>query len=459
MEKEGALERLFYLRRSFSVEVTKMRAYILPHPPIAVPEVGGERIKEIEETEQSFIKVGQDIKEYDPETIIIISPHNVMYRDAFFITKGEGGDGNLAAFGAPNPNIHFRYDTELCEEIVRLCNESDIPVVYSEEDSKTLDHGTFVPLYFINREYDMPLPPYRIVRMSPSLMSDDELADMGYIIERAIAHTGRRAVIIASGDLSHKLAEDGPYGFIKEGPEFDKAVTDVMKSGKLDDFKKIDKRINEMSANCGYQGFVMLAGALRDYKITPHFLSYEGTFGVGYGICIFECENWYVRLAKMSLENYVRDKRNINKDEEAQFPDFLRRSKAGVFVCIKENGELRGCIGTILPTYDDTFEETCALAISAGCHDPRFRPVEADELESLDYTVDVMGEPESATFDMLDEKRYGVIVSCGGRRGLLLPDLEGVDSPEEQIAISCRKGGIDPSEDYSIERFTVERHK
>ena len=199
-----------------------MRAYILPHPPIAVPEVGGDRIKEIDATEQSFAKAGQDIKDYDPETIIIISPHNVMYRDAFFITKGEGGDGNLAAFGAPNPNIHFKYDNELSKEIVRLCDEAGMPVVYSQEESENLDHGTFVPLYFINREYGMPLPPYRIVRMSPSLMSDEELSEMGYIIERAVAHTGRRAVIIASGDLSHKLTEDGPYGFIKEGPEFDR---------------------------------------------------------------------------------------------------------------------------------------------------------------------------------------------------------------------------------------------
>ncbi len=436
-----------------------MRAYVLPHPPIAVPEVGGDRIEQIEATEHSFAEAGRDIKDYDPETIIVISPHNVMYRDAFFITKGEGGDGNLAAFGAPEPNVHFRYDTELCEEIVRLCNEKDTPVVYSDEESETLDHGTFVPLYFINREYGMPLPPFRIVRMSPSLLPDDVLTDMGYIIERAIAHTGRRAVIIASGDLSHKLKDDGPYGFIKEGPEFDRAVTDVFKSGKLEDLKKIDKRVNELSANCGYPGFVMLAGALSDYRITPHFLSYEGTFGVGYGFCIFECENWYVRLAKSSLEKYVRTKSVISKEEAAEYPEIFHEQKAGVFVCIKINGALRGCIGTILPAYDDVFEETCALAVSAGLHDPRFEPVTADELNELDYTIDVMGEPEEATMEMLDEKRYGVIVSAGARRGLLLPDLEGVDSIEEQIAISLQKGGISPIEPYSIERFTVERHK
>ena len=436
-----------------------MRAYILPHPPIAVPEVGGSRTEEIAATEEAFKKAGEDIRDYDPETIIIISPHNVMYRDAFFITKGEGGDGNLAAFGAPEPNIRFRYDSELCEEIVRLAKEADIPVVYSGEEAENLDHGTFVPLYFIQRQYGSPLPQFRIVRMSPSLLEDADLIKMGRVIERAIAHTGRRAVIIASGDLSHKLAEDGPYGFIKEGPEFDRAVTDVMKSGNLIDFTKIDKRVNDLSANCGYPGFVMLAGALSDYRITPHFLSYEGTFGVGYGICIFECENWYVRLAKTSLETYIRKGRLLDKDEKNMFPGFLTEDKAGVFVCIKKDGMLRGCIGTILPTYDSVFEETCALAISAGVHDPRFDPVEEQELSDLDYTVDVMGSPESATVDMLDEKRYGVIVSCGSRRGLLLPDLEGVDSPREQIEISCQKGGIRPDEDYSLERFTVERHK
>ena len=436
-----------------------MRAYILPHPPIAVPEVGGSETEKIKATEDAFEAAGRDIKQYDPETIVVISPHNVVYRDAFFVTKGEGGLGDLAGFGAPEPQVFFGYDTELSDEIVRLCNDADIPVVYSGEESEHLDHGTFVPLYFINRQYGMPeTAPYMIVRISPSLLPDSDLVRMGKIIERAIAHTGRRAVIIASGDLSHKLKEDGPYGFIKEGPEFDKAVTDVMKSGRLDEFTRIDRKTNDLSANCGYPGFVMLSGALRDYKITPDFLSYEGTFGVGYGICIFECENWYVRLAKASLEKYVRSDRVLTKEEEAAFPDFLREGQAGVFVCIKKDGQLRGCIGTILPAYDDVFEETCALAISAGTGDPRFAPVTKDELSDLVYTVDVMGTPEPATRDMLDEKRYGVIVTCGRRRGLLLPDLEGVDSVEEQLEISCRKGGIDPGEHYEIERFTVERH-
>ena len=435
-----------------------MRAYIMPHPPIAVPEVGGSEISKIEGTETAFKKAAEDLAAYDPETIVVISPHNDLYRDAFYIAKGKGGQGNLSRFGAPEPDVSYRYDEELADEIVRLCDEFDIPTVYTEDDADIVDHGTVVPLYFVNRAYGSNVPPYRIVRIAPSLLPDETLYDMGYLIERAIAHVGRRAVIIASGDLSHKLKEDGPYGFIKEGPEFDKLVTDVMKSGRLEGFADIDKNINELSANCGYQGFVMLAGALQDYKITPDFLSYEGTFGVGYGICIFDCESWYTRLAKRSLETFIRSGRRLSKEETDEFPDFLRKEKAGVFVCIKKEGQLRGCIGTILPSYDDTLKETCELAISAGCSDPRFPQVTADELDDLVYTVDVMGEPSETTREKLDEKRYGVIVTSGYRRGLLLPNLEGVDSVEEQLDIACRKGGIDPAGTYEIERFTVERH-
>ena len=436
-----------------------MRAYILPHPPIAVPEVGGDETKKIEETEKSFAKAAKDIAKYAPETIVIISPHSVMYSDAFYIAKGAGGEGNLSRFNAPRPSVYYEYDTEVSDELALLCEEFGIPVAYSTEGAGTVDHGAVVPLYYVNREMKVRnRAPYKIVRISPSFLSDNVLYDMGYLIERAIAHVGRRAVIIASGDLSHKLKSDGPYGFAEEGPLFDIAVTDVMKSGKLEDFTKIDKRVNDLSANCGYPGFVMLAGALQDYKITPDFLSYEGTFGVGYGFCIFECENWYVRLAKASLEKYVTTHKELSAEEKEEYPDFLTKEKAGVFVCIKKRGRLRGCIGTIQPTYEDTFRETCALAISAGTSDPRFSPVTERELGELEYTVDVMGSPEKATRDQLDVKKYGVIVSAGRRRGLLLPNLEGVDTVSEQLEISCQKGGIDPSEDYEIERFLVERH-
>ena len=141
-------------------------------------------------------------------------------------------------------------------------------------------------------------------------------------------------------------------------------------------------------------------------------------------------------------------------------PSELFSTRSGAFVSLKKDGHLRGCIGTIVPTCDSLAEEICANAISAGCRDPRFNPVEAAELDELVYDVDVLSEPEDiAGPEELDPKRYGVIVSCGGRRGLLLPDLDGVDTVEEQVRIAAQKGGIDPTEpDVTYQRFTVTRH-
>jgi AmmeMemoRadiSam system protein A len=130
-------------------------------------------------------------------------------------------------------------------------------------------------------------------------------------------------------------------------------------------------------------------------------------------------------------------------------------------VSLKVDGALRGCIGTIAPTWPSLAEEICANAISAAARDPRFDPVRPDELGDLVYDVDVLGEPELvAGIDELDPRRYGVIVSCAdGRRGLLLPDLDGVDTVEEQVEIAARKGGIDLFGDaYRLERFEVVRH-
>ena len=133
---------------------------------------------------------------------------------------------------------------------------------------------------------------------------------------------------------------------------------------------------------------------------------------------------------------------------------------AGVFVCLKKQGRLRGCIGTLGPTRESLAEEIRENAVSAGLRDPRFSPVRPEELPELTYTVDVLGSPESVEEPGdLDPGLYGVIVSSGGRRGVLLPDLEGVDTPEMQIRIALEKAGISPDEPYRLERFQVIRHR
>ena len=133
--------------------------------------------------------------------------------------------------------------------------------------------------------------------------------------------------------------------------------------------------------------------------------------------------------------------------------------RAGAFVSLHIHGQLRGCIGTISPMTANLASEIISNAVSAGNYDPRFSPVREDELPFLEYSVDVLSSAEPIdSMAELDVKRYGVIVSCGGRRGLLLPDLDGVDTPEQQVDIARRKGGIGKNEPYTLERFEVVRH-
>ncbi len=427
-------------------------AVIMPHPPIARPSVGRGEEKRIQATLDAYRAASRQIALDAPETIVIISPHNIFFRDAFYISPGETYTDSLSRFGAPGDRASIPYDAELRDEIIRLCEEKGIPTVSDTRYAGEPDHGSLIPLLFLNEVYT----DYRVVRIAPSMLSDETLIEMGKTIERAAAHLGRRMTLIASGDLSHKLLPEGPYGYVKEGPEFDTRVTEMMRTGDLKSFRDFSPDFRDRCAECGLPGFIMLSGALESYHIQPNFLSYEGTFGVGYAICTFAIEDACVRLAKDSLEKYIRTRSRLKRPGD--LPEWMITQQAGTFVSLHKNGDLRGCIGTISPWSDCVADEIIALAVEAGTRDPRFYPVTADELPDLEYNVDVLSEPVPAERDQLDAKRYGVIVTLGGRRGLLLPDLEGVDTPGQQISIALQKAGIRPDEPYRLECFTVERH-
>ncbi len=168
----------------------------------------------------------------------------------------------------------------------------------------------------------------------------------------------------------------------------------------------------------------------------------------------------YVQLAKNTIEKYIKES-EIYSPSEDELTDEMSSKRAGAFVSIHKKGDLRGCIGTIAPTKDCLAKEIVSNAIAASTRDPRFSAITEDELEDLEINVDVLGEPEAIDSpDMLDVKRYGVIVEKGYRRGLLLPDLEGVDTVEYQIAIAMQKAGIGFDEKgIKLYRFEVVRHE
>ncbi|MCR5624300.1 MAG: AmmeMemoRadiSam system protein A [Lachnospiraceae bacterium] len=469
-------------------------SYMVPHPPMIVPQIGRGSEERVRKTIDAYNQVADEIAGIKPDTIIISSPHSIMYADYFHISPGKSAFGNFSGFGVPEVKFHETYDWELVERICLLANESGLAAGTLGERDASLDHGTMVPLYFIRQKYN----DFNIIRIGLSGQSLYKHYELGKLIKQAISDLDRRAVYVASGDLSHKLQDYGPYGYAPEGPTYDERIMKVCSSGEFDKLFDFDEEFCDKAAECGHRSFVMMAGALDGNRVIAKELSHEDVTGVGYGICTFSVEtdsagapvydpereflrkhlnqkkselterykdsDEYVRLALKSLESYILNHRKLSVSEGVSgFSDEakteLLNKQAGAFVSIHEHGRLRGCIGTILPTCENVAQEIINNAISASTRDPRFEPIESDELPFLEVNVDVLGEPEPIdSMDELDPKRYGVIVSKGRRRGLLLPDLDGVDTVEQQVSIARQKAGIDEFEDVSLERFEVVRH-
>ena len=279
-----------------------------------------------------------------------------------------------------------------------------------------------------------------------------------------------------------------PNGYDPAGHQFDERYRQAVEEWDVDWMLHVDTSFRHHAAEDAVPQTSLLMGALSDLEVQPRVLSYEGPFGVGYLVAAIdvlgpreagEAETAaardapahptggpagaeaaqtvhpYVRLAQEAVESYVRYHQVVEPFDLT--PEMRRRAAA--FVSIKKLGDLRGCIGTVEPAYVDLAHEIIQNAIAAATRDPRFEPVAEGELPHLTYSVDVLSPPEHIDGpEALDPRRYGVIVQSGRRRGLLLPDLPGVESVEEQVAIARAKGGILPGEPADLYRFQVERY-
>ncbi len=473
-----------------------LAGYMFPYPPLIIPEVGRGEEKKIQNTVEAYQKAAQEIGDLQPETIVLCSPHQTLYADYFHISPGRSARGDLGQFHAPQVSMEVTYDTEFAQHLGGMAGAEGLHAGMLGEREKKLDHGTMVPLHFVNQYWT----GYRLVRIGLSGFPLAAHYRLGQCIQKVAETLGRKVVVIASGDLSHRLKEDGPYGYCQEGPDYDAWIMDVMGQGAFGELLDFPVDFCEKAGECGHRSFVILRGAFDCTAVETLRLSYEGPFGVGYGICTYraagvdpgrnfleqyeireqekrraqqEKEDACVKLARYAIWEYVCKGRVPeveefigNPDTEglpgnaARLPEELYRHRAGAFVSLKEDGKLRGCIGTIQPVRACLAEEIIHNAISACSQDPRFPAVEPWEVERLTISVDVLGDTEQIFSPaQLDVKRYGVIVTKGARRGLLLPNLEGVDTVEQQITIAKQKAGIHPQEKVELERFEVVRHE
>lgn len=458
---------------------TNLRAaYITPHPPIIIPEIGRGEEKKIAPTSKALKTISKEVKQIEPETIIIITPHAKMHRGAVTINTAPVIEGTMAQFGRPDLRFSAKNDERIVKEIIKKCKKTGFPCAAIDMN---LDHGSFVPLYFISSEFSN----FSLVHINYGIMLSAMLEEFGSILSDIIEEKKCKSVFIASGDLSHRLLSTGPYGFAPEGPKFDKEFVRIIEKGSISEFTDIPPLLTERAGECGLNSFLILSGLLSCYKHSQELLSYEGPFGVGYGVARFKVKSIrqpededlevvfkekkkkfilpdsqtkdpYINLARRSIIYYLKH----NKFLKPKNTEGIQSGKAGVFVCLKKKGVLRGCIGTILPTKSRISEEIIKNAVSAALNDPRFPPVDLSEMDEIVCSVDILAEPEEIkSISDLDVKRFGVIVSSGSRTGLLLPNLEGIDSVGMQVAIALQKGGISPEEPYRMYRFEVIRHE
>ncbi len=422
-------------------------ALFVPHPPIILPEVGHGEERAIQATITAYQNAADHVRRSRPDTLVVLSPHAPFHPQAFTVSIAAQESGHLGRFGAPQVQIDVETDRELIDSLAR----SGSPLRLTTQ-AGPLDHGTLIPLRFLFTESIHP----QIVRIGLSGNSREAHEALGAHLVAAAEQLQRRIAIIASGDLSHRLKPDGPYGYDPSGPRFDTQFIHALQHNDFGAIARMDPELCEEAGECGYRSALILGGALSKVPMTCQVLSYEGPFGVGYAVALFKPGDPLVQWAKAVITSHVN---GTTLDENlGKHPD-QRHHRAAVFVSLHRQHQLRGCIGTLAPTQPNLTEEIRHNAISACSHDPRFYPVIAEELEDLEVGVDVLSAPHPIrSIDELDVKRYGVIVSSGSRRGVLLPDIDGVETVLDQVSIACRKAGIDPDEPYAMERFEVVRH-
>lgn len=438
-------------------------ACVAPHPPVIVPAVGRGREKEASATIAAMGALHDTLREAAPDLLLVVCPHGPIERDRFGALTGPLR-GDMGYFGASSERFAIETDRDFVTALLTEAEQHDIPI-RSLDRWNPNDHSAWVPLHYLRPA----APDASVAMIAVSFLGPHEHFALGQVLAAVMARSDKRVAIIASADGSHALKAEGPYGFNPAGPRWEDAFQRALADWDLDTMLGFDAVFRREAAEDSVPSVAMLMGALSLDDVQPRIIAAEAPWGVGYTTALIDIRPraasgatsptpTIVHLARAAVETYVRAGTYLSADHvhDARWLD----QRGATFVSIfNAAGELRGCIGTTTPRQASVAAEVIHNAIAAASADPRFSPVISDELDQLRYKVDLLSPPERIHDEsQLNAHRYGVVVEKGRQRGVLLPDLAGVETPAQQVEIARQKAAIAPHDAATLYRFEVTRY-
>ena len=277
--------------RKGAIVVTQLVGCALfPHPPIMLSEVGGAEAARVQKTIAAAEEAARFLLLNNPSTIVIITPHGPTFRDAVGVSVSPILRGNLAAFGAPEVSVSFETNGSLAQSILKQAARLGVSMVELNEEmaqthrfSLQLDHGAVVPLHYLYKAGFRG----QLVHLSAGFLTYPEMYALGKAVQAAIETTRQKVAIIASGDLSHRLTPGAPAGYSPQGRSFDSRIMELLASMDVKSLFALDDDMVQAAGECGLRPIFFLLGSLDGLDASSEILSYEGPFGVGYGVVVF----------------------------------------------------------------------------------------------------------------------------------------------------------------------------
>lgn len=264
---------------------------LMPHPPIMIPEVGNQELEHIKTTVETAKQVAELLREENPQTVVVITPHGPVFEDAVAISIHPRLKGSMAQFGAPDVVLGFETDNLLIKHIIRNCQRLGVNLTELTYDvarnyriQLQLDHGAFVPLYYLAKAGFKG----QLVHLSVGMLSYEEMYTFGKAVQAAIGHLDKRVAVIASGDLSHRLNPTAPAGYSPSGAEFDRQLVAALTNIDVKSMLNLDKTLVAEAGQCGLRPAFFLMGVMGGLDAEVVESSYEGPFGVGYAVIAYK---------------------------------------------------------------------------------------------------------------------------------------------------------------------------